>query len=108
LIIKLARNEFPNLDIVAGPWVNRVGHIRQMLDSGANAITKFPAIKLFNTKHAKTIEEEIKSAGYELNGTFTKMPTIDFEEIKNLSFDDNLKKEVIVKVKEYLAVMERN
>ena len=106
--IKLARNEFPNLDIVAGPWVNRVGHIRQMLDSGANAITKFPAIKLFNTKHAKTIEEEIKSAGYELNGTFTKMPTIDFEEIKNLSFDDNLKKEVIVKVKEYLAVMERN
>lgn len=105
--IKRARNEFPNLDIVAGPWVNRVGHIRQMLNSGANAITKFPAIKLFNSNFAKTIEEEIRNSGHELEGTFTKMPNIDFGEIKNLGFDNTLKEDIIEKAKQYIEKMGR-
>tara|TARA_Y100000310_G_scaffold38326_1_gene35933 strand:- start:7468 stop:8334 length:867 start_codon:yes stop_codon:yes gene_type:complete len=106
--IKKTRNEFPNIDIVAGPWVNRVNSIHLMLNAGANAITKFPAIKLFNTIHAKNIEEEIKKAGFELNGSFTKLPEIDFNEIKALDFNENLKEQIIEKVKEYLKIMKKN
>ncbi len=103
--IRKTRNEFPKMDIVAGHWVNRVDYIHLMINAGANSITKFPAIKLFNTRFVKTIEEEIKKSGYELQGTFTKMPNIDFEEIRNLSFDNKLKEEIVAKVKEYLDTM---
>ena len=106
--IKKTRENFPNIDIVVGPWVDRVDSLSLMLNAGANALTKFPAIKLFNTIHAKNIEEEIKKAGFELEGSFTKIPEIDFQEIKNLSFDEELKKEIIRKVKEYLVVMKKN
>ena len=60
--IQKTRKTFPDIQITAGPWVNRVGSVKMMLDAGANAITKFPAIKLFNSKHAKTIENEIKES----------------------------------------------
>ena len=106
--IKKTRENFPDIDIVAGPWVNRVGHISSMLNAGANSITKFPAIKLFNTRHAKTIEEEIKNSDYELEGTFTKMPKIDFEEIKKLNMDEALRGQIIQKISEYLAIMGKN
>jgi len=124
--IKKTREEFPNLDIVAGPWVERVKDVVSMLDAGANSITKFPVIKLFNSKIAKTIESEIKNSGYELQGTFTKIPEIYFEEIKKLSFDEihenqrfsghrkskgfsrDLKENIIKKVEEYLNSMRKN
>src|SRR3989338_4186549 len=106
--IKKTRENFPDIDIVAGPWVNRVGHISSMLNAGANSITKFPAIKLFNTRHAKTIEEEIKNSDYELEGTFTKMPKIDFDEIKKLNMDEALRGQIIQKISEYLAIMGKN
>ena len=60
--IRKTRNEFSNINIVAGPWVNRIESLSEMLNAGATAITKFPAIKLFNTIHAKNIEDEIKKA----------------------------------------------
>jgi biotin synthase-like enzyme len=106
--IRKTRDEFPDIDIVAGHWVNRVNYIHSMLDAGANSITKFPAIKLFNTKFAKTIEAEAKKAGYEFQGTFTKMPKLNVQEINNLIFDSKLKEEVIEKVREYLKTMSRN
>lgn len=105
--IRKARKAFPKMDIIAGHWVNRVDYIHLMLNAGANAITKFPAIKLFNTKFAKIIEKEIKKSGYELQGTFTEMPKIDLEEIRNLSFDKKLKEEIIAKVKGYLNAMNK-
>ena len=105
--IRKTRESFTDIDIVAGPWVNRVGNIHLMLNAGANAITKFPAIKLFNTKHAKTIEEEIRNSGCELEGTFTKMPNIDFGEIKNSNLDYRLKNEVIEKINQYMKIMGR-
>ena len=105
--IKKTRENFPNIDIVAGPWVNRVGSLSLMLDAGANAITKFPAIKLFNTAHAKSIEEEINKAGLELEGTFTEVPNLDFNEIENSNLNGGLKKQIIAKVKEYLKIMDK-
>ena len=83
-------------------------YIHSMLNAGADAITKFPAIKLFNTTHAKNIENEINLANYELKGTFTKLPEIDFSEINKLNFDQELKIQIIRKIKEYLKTMEGN
>ena len=106
--IKRTRQTFPELTIVAAPWVNRVDYIHLMLNAGADTITKFPAIKLFNTTHAKNIEKEINTSGYELQGTFTKLPEIDFSEINKLNFDQELKIQIIRKIKEYLKTMEGN
>ncbi|MBI2134662.1 radical SAM protein [Candidatus Woesearchaeota archaeon] len=105
--MRKTRENFPDMDIVAGPWVNRIGHISSMLNAGAGSITKFPAIKLFNTRHAKTIEEEIKNSGYILEGTFTKMPKIDFEEIKKLDMDETLKNNIVEKLGLYLKKMKK-
>jgi len=103
--IKLTRNEFSELNIVVGPWVNKSGHLSSMLEAGADGLTKFPVIKLFNSEHAKTIEKEIENSNYELQGTFTKLPNIDLEEINKLNFDDDLKKEIKIKVNQYLEKM---
>jgi len=103
--IEKTRKEFPKLDIVAGHWVNRVQYIHKMLDAGANSITKYPAIKLFNSEFSKTIEKEIKKAGLEFEGTLTKLPEIDYKEIGELSFDEELKEEIKRKVRGYLKGM---
>lgn len=105
--IKKTRENFPNIDIVAGPWVNRVGRLSSMLNAGANAVTKFPAIKLFNTAHARSIEEEINKAGFEFEGTFTEVPNLDFNEIENSDLNGGLKKQIIAKVNEYLKIMDK-
>ena len=106
--IRKTRNEFPNIDIVAGPWVDRVDNLHLMLEAGANAITKFPAIKLFNTIHAKNIEEEIKKAGFEMEGSFTQIPDINIENIDNFDFDPILKEKIKIKLKQYINQLNKN
>jgi len=106
--IEKTREEFPNLDIVAGPWVNKVDNIHLMLNAGANAITKFPAIKLFNTIHAKNIEKEVKMAGFKLEGSFTKIPDINIDEIDNLHFNSELKEKIKIKLNQYINQLNKN
>jgi len=106
--IKKTRNEFPSLDIVAGPWVNKVDNIHLMLDAGANAITKFPAIKLFNSKYANIIENKINNNGYKFEGTFTKIPEINLEEINNYNFNNDLKEQIKIKLKQYIKQLNKN
>lgn len=106
--IRKTREAFPKISITAGPWVNRVGHLSRMLEAGADAITKFPAIKLFNTEHAKIIEEEIASSGYEFLSTFTKLPEFDEEYIMSLDLDEELKKEIVEKARSYWDKMRSN
>jgi len=106
--IRKTRENFPNIDIVAGPWVNRIDNLHLMLDAGANAITKFPAIKLFNTEYAKNIEEEINKAGFELQGSFTKIPSINIDEVDNLNFDSELKNNIKIKLNQYINQLNKN
>jgi biotin synthase-like enzyme len=106
--IQKTRKTFPKINIVAGHWVNRVNYIHLMLAAGADAITKFPAIRLFNTEFAKTIEKEIKTAGYKFEGTFTKMPKINIDEIDNLNFDNLLKNRIKIKLKQYISQLNKN
>ncbi len=99
------RQSFPDIEIVAGPWVSRVGHIHDMLAAGATSFTKFPAIKLFNSEHAKKIEQEIKKAGFEFTSTFTKLFEFDKEEILALDLEESLKVELVEHVFRYWQKM---
>lgn len=104
--ISAIRKEFPNLQIIAGSWVNRLKEISQLLEAGADAITKFPSIKLFNSKFAKEIEKQAKLAGREFKGTLTKLPEIDWnKEVDKLDINEELKKKVKIKLKQYLTKM---
>lgn len=111
--IKAVRKEFPKLQIVAGSWVNRLSEVHLLLDAGADAITKFPAIKLFGTKYAMQIEEEARKAGRKFEGTLTKMPRktsiMDAEkELRKLKIDDELKDKIKTKLDEYLREMKKS
>lgn len=104
--LKKTKENFPNIKITAGSWLNHLSEINQLLNY-ADAITKFPAIKYFNTKYAKEIEEQAKLANRRFIGTLTKLPEIDINEIDNYNLDKNLKKEIKIKLKNYLSKMKK-
>ncbi len=70
--IAKTRIKFPKIEIIAGSWVDKLDEIDLLLKAGANAITKFPAIKLFGTKYAEKIEEKAKEAGRTFKGSMIK------------------------------------
>ncbi len=110
--IKKTRQNFPEIEIVAGHWVNRVGYISKMLGFGANNLTKYPTIKLFNSEFSKIIEEEIKKSDKKFVGTLTKVPMIDVDkEIDSLDpllFNENLKNQMKIKLLQYLKQLNKN
>jgi biotin synthase-like enzyme len=94
--VKLTRQNFPKVNIVVGSWLTHLGEISLLLNSGADAVTKFPSIKLFNSKYAKKIEQEAKKAKRKFEGTLTKLPKINYK---------GLNKETKAKLETYLAKM---
>lgn len=104
--IAKTRVDFPKINIQAGIWVDRVENVSLLLKAGANSISKFPSIRLFNSKEAKTIENEAKKANRKFLGTLTRLPEIDVEkEIKNLEFSEEMKKRIKKKLETYLKSM---
>ena len=97
--VKKTKRAFPKLKIVVGSWLTHLGEIQLLLNAGADAITKFPSIKLFNTKYAKKIEEEAKKANKIFKGTLTKLPGIDLNKIK----DNKIK----IQLEQYLRIMKK-
>ncbi len=61
--IAMIRIHYPELEIIAGTAEYRIKEISLLLRAGANAITKLPATKIFNTDKALLVEEEVKKAG---------------------------------------------
>lgn len=107
--IKKTKKEFPTLKIVAGSWLTHLNEIHLLLKAGANSITKFPSIRKFNTKYAKTIEKEIKKANRKFIGTLTKVPKINIDkEINKLKLDNKLKNNIKLKLNNYLRKMRNN
>jgi biotin synthase-like enzyme len=103
------RIKFPKLEIVAGIPSDGLEHAGLALKAGANAITKFPAIKLFGTSKAHVMEEQIKFSGRKFNGSLTRLPLVDWDtEVDRLKLDSELKKEIKVKLSQYLGKMEKN
>ena len=107
--IKKARQEFPDIEIIAGAWRDKTHYFSKLLEAGADYFTKFPAIKYFGSYEAKEVEKEIRKADRKFLGTFTIMPKIDLEkELSNLEVSDDMRKRIIIKVEEYLKTMNRD
>lgn len=103
------RKRFPKLEIMAGLTPKRVDYAKPLLEAGATAITKFPAVKKFGSDDAKSIERQIRDAGFEFTGTLTKMPDIDWEkEVDRLDFDIELKKKIKQNLNSYITNMKKS
>lgn len=104
--IAKTRIAFPKLEIIAGTTARRVDEISLLLKAGANAITKFPATKLFGSEKARLFEEQVNIAGREFKSTLTKLPDIDWEgEIDKLKISNDLKGTIKTTLKQYLDSM---
>ena len=81
--IAKTRIAFPKIEIIAGSAVYRIPELSLLLKAGANAITKLPATKIFNTKQGKQVEEQVKLANREFTSRFTheNLDEIDWNEI---------------------------
>jgi biotin synthase-like enzyme len=106
------RINFPKIEIIAGTAIYRIPEISLLLKAGANAFTKLPATKMFNTKDAKLAEEQVSIAGRNFKSKFTSddiMKVTDWDLIINSC---DLKKEELVEFKEtlnkYLDSMHKN
>ncbi len=101
--ISKTKQEFPHLKIIAGSWAEHFDEYTQLIEAGAEAMTKFPAIKKFNSPQAKQIIEAVEKADAEFKSNFTEYPKINAEEeVNKLPFDDNLKKRILEKLNVYL------
>ena len=99
--LKKTKNEFPNIKITAGSWITHLDEINKLLKY-ADAITKFPSIRYFNSNYAREIEEQAKLANRKFIGTLTKLPKIDINEIDDLDLEEDLKKKIKIKLNKYL------
>lgn len=107
--IEKTRREFPKIEIVAGSWLTHLNEIHLLLNAGADSITKFPSIKKFNTKYAKTIEKEAKKAKRKFIGTLTRVPKINVgKELNQLKLNNKLKNNIKLKFNDYLKRMKSN
>lgn len=104
--IAMTRITFPKIDIQAGIWLDKVKNVSYLLKAGANSISKFPAIKYFNTDYAEEIEEQAEKAERKFKGTLTKF--IDFnvdEEVEILNIDNELKQKIKIKLNQYISTI---
>ena len=91
---------------MAGLTPKKPEYAEAVLKAGASAITKFPAIRKFNSDEAKIVEQGIKNAGREFDSSLTVMPNIDWEaEVDKLELDDALKAELKKVVLRYAGKM---
>ncbi len=106
--ISKTRLAFPKLQIIAGTTLRRYKEVGSILTAGANAFTKFPITKKFNSDEAKYIENDIIGAGRKLIGTLTHLPNIDWDkEIETLKIDKEYKEQIKEKLQIYLKRMRR-
>jgi len=104
--IRQTRIKFPKIEIIAGTTARRYEEVGELLDAAANAFTKFPATKLFGSDKAKVVEQKIKESGREFASTLTKLPDVNWnKEIDELDIGDDLKKDMKLKIVNYLSRM---
>lgn len=107
--IKLTKDSFPDIEIIVGSWLTHLDELHLLLNAGAKDFTKFPSIRKFNSKYAKTIEAECKLANRKLISNLTKVPKIDMgSELERLHLDKKLKQDIKLKLASYLQTMSKN
>ncbi len=74
--IAKTRIAFPKIDIQCGIWLDKLDSVELLLAAGANSISKFPAIRYFNSEYSKKLERYAEKSGRKFNGTLTKLPSL--------------------------------
>lgn len=104
--IRKTREKFPELMIMAGLTPKKVDYVKDILVAGANGITKFPAVKEFNSEKAHLIENLAKEAGREFKWSLTKLPSVDWEkDVEKLDVNPGLRGRIKAKIYNSLAKM---
>jgi biotin synthase-like enzyme len=104
--IAKTRIAFPKINIQAGIWEDRPEYVELLLKSGANSISKFPALKAFNSPSAQEIEKQAALAGRKFLGSLTKLSSVDWgSEVASLEIPANLKSRILEKLNLYLQKM---
>lgn len=107
--IAQTRVRFPHLHIMAGLTPKNVEYSSLILKAGANAITKFPAVKRFGSAQARRIEELAVGEGRKFKGSLTKMPALDDagwdKQVEKLKLDPKLEAAVKEKLRQSVTAM---
>jgi biotin synthase-like enzyme len=104
--IAKTRIRFPKLEIMAGLTPKRPDYAELILSAGANAITKFPAVKEFGSDKARSIEEQAKKAGRKFKGSMTKIAETDWDKkVDALPFEEELKNRIKMKIMQEIEQM---
>jgi biotin synthase-like enzyme len=106
--IAQTRKRFPDITIMAGLTPKRVDYVKNLLEAGADGLTKFPAVGQFNSEKAQMIEKQARKAGMEFQGSLTKIPEVDWDkDVEKLDIDDELKQKIKIKLKQYVDQMRK-
>lgn len=104
--VKKTRESFPDLEIICGLTPKKVDYVKDLLLAGASAITKFPAVRKFNSEEAREIEKQISEAGFSFSSSLTKLPSVNWDEkIDSCGFSDDFSLEVKKKVRQIVEKM---
>jgi biotin synthase-like enzyme len=104
--VKSIREEFPDMVISTGAWLDRVETLKGVLEAGADYMTKFPALRKFGKDIAFDFEKQAELAGRDFIGTVTKLPDVDWDaEVDKLDFDEELKADIKKKLQIYVKNM---
>lgn len=110
--IRKTRVALPDLEIIAGAWVDKTDYYSAMLLAGADHITKIPSIRQFNNEKLQAITKEIESTGVNFKSNLTKLPSIDWNaKVDNLDsniFNSEMKEKIRKKLESYLKQMKKN
>ncbi len=98
--VKLTRKNFPDINIIVGSWIGYLDEITNLLRAGADGITKFPSLKLFNSKFAHQIKDATEKAGCKFMSNLSERKNYD-SEIKKIHLDKETKEKIISKLNEY-------
>lgn len=105
--ISQTRSDFPDLEIVAGIWHDRTSQLGALLSAGANAFTKFQAVKYYGSEEAREIVRQAESAGRKLTSVVEGNEGLRKAEsaLNTLPFEGTMKQTLRNKLKQYLLKM---
>jgi biotin synthase-like enzyme len=98
----------PTVQIKVALVQERMQDVELYLRAGANGFSRFKVFLDFNSQYAQELEEGCKRAGRKLEGKFTELKDMDVDHlVAELPFDEELKKKILPKTKQYLRKLEK-
>ncbi|NOZ81281.1 MAG: radical SAM protein [DPANN group archaeon] len=106
--IQETRKAFPDLDIIAGSWSDRIEEIPALLEAGADGLTKFQAIKYFGSRKAEAYHRLVGEAGVDFQSTFLRIDDQEVQDIiASLDVDEARREKVRKRTENYLHNMRK-